>query len=200
MPYNKFPESPEKQELRRRDARRIADFQNELGRKLDYCGMPSVEFLDVDVWEPYLRSVTAIELSFDMAEDMRIERDKKPYSFPVKIFENDIYSFLSTSKRSYDLYNIDPYGGLLYPTKTHKSRSIEAIRSVFRNQSSDRRSFILINTFNVRGRGALEYLDFLDRAKEELKGKTNSRQNINGHVESQATRLKICFPFFCWLQ
>lgn len=61
MPHNRFPDTKEKRELRRRDGRRLRDLVKLLGRKLEYCGLPSVELLDVEAWKDCLELVTAFE-------------------------------------------------------------------------------------------------------------------------------------------
>src|SRR5687767_1852638 len=85
MPKNNFPDSAAKRELRRQDARRLSSFQSEKGFPLGlhYCGMPSVEFLDIKAWQGVLRSVCAIEYDKDMLQDMRIEWDRLSLDLPV---------------------------------------------------------------------------------------------------------------------
>ena len=85
MPRNRFPDTQEKRELRRRDGRLLEEQAARLTRSLDYCGMPSVEFLDVEAWKPYIRSVLAVEYEPEVMEDMCIERDNRNYPFPVRV-------------------------------------------------------------------------------------------------------------------
>src|SRR4051812_16569248 len=85
MPTNRFPDSREKRELRRRDARRLAEYVAENGGRLDYCGLPSVEYLDVEAWRPFIRSVTAFESDEASCDDMIVERDLRGFDFPVDI-------------------------------------------------------------------------------------------------------------------
>src|SRR2546430_12134284 len=98
MPQNRFPESAEKRELRRRDSLLIAKFSHKLGRRVDYCGMPSVEYLDVEAWRDHIRSVTAVENHPDVVEDMRIERDRRGYSFPIAIKDLNVLDFLNDTQ------------------------------------------------------------------------------------------------------
>jgi hypothetical protein len=74
MPKNRFPDSVEKRELRRRDERRIAELASARGKPgLRYCGMPSVEYLDVIEWKEHVSAVTAVEYDADVLSDMRIQ-------------------------------------------------------------------------------------------------------------------------------
>jgi len=198
MPTNRFPDSPEKRELRRRGGRLLLEWKERNSRSLDYCGMPSVEFLDIEQWRPYLRSVVAVEYLPEIAADMKIEKDKRNFVFPVEIIEDNILRFLSNSTSAFDVYNLDFYGGFLNSPQLGKWNSIDGIRSIFSIQAKKGQSFVVITTFNVRESGAREYLAFLDSAREELKGRQNSKHNLDTHAANQATRLKLCFPFFCW--
>jgi hypothetical protein len=95
---------------------------------------------------------------------------------------------------------VDLYGGLVYQTKDKECKTTNALRQVFSHQARNRESFVLICTFNVRDCGAAEYYQFLDSVREGLSGRRLSAENIRTHELSQATRLKLCFPFFCWQQ
>lgn len=200
MPRNRFPESAEKRELRRRDGLLIAKFSEKLGRGLDYCGMPSIEYLDVEAWQGHLRSVTAVENHPDVAEDMRIERDRRAYAFPVTLHDANVLDFLVQTRDAFDLYNLDFYGGFLYPRKSGGARHIDGLRALFTTQAQARRDFILVTTFNVRESGAQEYLDFLDTVATELGSYRNCRANIKNHKQNQMQRMQLCFPVFCWQQ
>jgi hypothetical protein len=197
MPSNRFPDSPEKRALRRRDGQLLEHFASTLGHRLDYCGMPSVEFLDVDAWKQCLRSVVAVEYSSDVANDMRIERDRQQFAFPITIVEANVMEYLVAAPQPFDLFNLDFYTGFVNPTKGARAHSVDALRAVFTRQGQAQRSFTLVVTFNVRDRGASEYLKFLGAARKELSGLTNVEESFAAHEASQAGRLKICFPFFC---
>jgi hypothetical protein len=203
MPNNRFTDTKEKRELRRRDGRRLRKFAELLDKRLSYCGLPSVEFLDVAAWKNYLESVTAFENDQDAYEDMLIEWDKLNYPFPLTINPgnaNNIFNFLSSSEYCFDLYNLDLFGGLVYTVKQKSLRTIDALRRMFSEQARCERSFILICTFNVRDAGASEYFAFLESARQELMGRPNSTENIRKHNVDQSTRMKLCFPYFCWQQ
>jgi hypothetical protein len=200
MPWNRFPESAEKRELRRRDGLLIEKLAAKLGRPLDYCGMPSVEFRDVESWRSHLRSVTAIEYNHDVAEDMRIEKDRRGYPFPVSIHDKDVLDFLLETQDVYDVYNLDCYGGFLHPKKGGGARHVEALRALFSRHARGRHEFILITTFNVRESGAQEYLQFLNTVAAELGSYRNCKSNIKAHQHSQLHRMQLCFPVFCWQQ
>src|SRR5689334_2203226 len=96
MPENRFPDSLAKRELRRQDARRLLAFRNQhsLASGFDYCGMPSVEFLDVLEWQALLRSVCAVEMEKDVLSDMRIQWDRLQLKLPVHFVEANILDFV----------------------------------------------------------------------------------------------------------
>ncbi len=154
-------------------------------------------------WQDVIRSVTAFENDPNALSDMQIERDRLQFPFRVvinpertrqhaRLPHNEQYGF--------GLYNLDLYGGLVYQTKENECKTTNALRHVFMQQARNRQSFVLICTFNVRDSGAAEYHQFLGSVREGLSGRSLSAENIRSHDENQTTRLKLCFPFFCWQQ
>ncbi len=174
-----------------------------VGSSLAYCGLPSVQFLDVVCWKELIKSVTAFENDPDTLPDMLIERDRLQFGFPVEINPNDrdnMLDYLIAEQYCFGLYNLDLFGGLVYQAKDNECKTINALRQVFSQQARNRQSFVLICTFNVRDTGAAEYDQFLDSVNVGLAGRAMSGENIKAHDQSQATRLKLCFPYFCWQQ
>ncbi len=203
MPHNRFADTREKRELRRRDLRRMRELADIVSLPLAYCGLPSVEFLDVVCWKDLIKSLTAFENDPEALSDMQIERDRLHFPFPVVINpkeRDNMLDYLINEQYCFSLYNLDLYGGLVYQTKNKECKTTNALRQVFSHQSKNRQSFILICTFNVRDCGAMEYYQFLDSVREGLSGRHLSAENIRAHDENQTTRLKLCFPFFCWQQ
>ncbi|MCE9565961.1 MAG: hypothetical protein K8U57_28390 [Planctomycetes bacterium] len=181
----------------------MQSLQEVVGAALSYCGLPSVEFLDVVCWKGIISSVAAFENDPDALPDMHIERDRLQFKFPVLINPkgiNNVLDYLASEQYCYGLYNIDLFGGLVYQNKYKESKTASALRQLFSQQAKGRRSFVLISTFNVRDAGADEYNEFLDSVRDGLSGRPQSKENIKAHDENQATRLKLCFPFFCWQQ
>ena len=200
MPSNRFPDSLAKRELRRRDARSIKAFRSlhEIHLGLAYCGMPSVEFLDVLAWYQDLRSVYAVEMDDEVLSDMRIEWDRRSFNLPIHFVRDNVLVFLTnTNDVVFDLYNLDFYGGFVYPTAGGNSRCVDAVRSLIHRQSQHSHSFILIATFNVRDRGAEEYSQFIDEVPGALLGWEGVEESCEAHQENQAARLKLCFPLLC---
>lgn len=160
--------------------------------------MPSVEFLDVAAWQESLRSVCAVENDAEVLSDMRIQWDSLGLDLPIHFVPDDVLSFLCDAKDHYDLYNLDFFGGLLYPGTDGKIRCVDALRSLVHRQSLRSQSFVLITTFNARDKGLKEYTDFIDDVPKTLAGWDNIDECCTAHKRNQATRLKICFPFLCW--
>jgi hypothetical protein len=200
MPKNRFPDSQAKRELRRQDARRLTAFQMErnFSTGLNYCGMPSVEFLDVRAWQKILRSVCAVEYDDDVIQDMRIEWDTLALDLPLRIVRGNILDFLVETNEVYDVYNLDFYSGFVYKTAKGARRCPEAIRTLIGRQALKAHSFALITTLNVRDKGAAEYLDFIRDVPKALKGWENIEACCHAHQKNNITRLKLCFPYFCW--
>jgi len=208
MPHNRFPDSREKRELRRRDYRMISNMADVVGSKLDYCGLPSVEFLDVLCWSDRIKSVTSFENDPDSYQDMLIVRDSLEFPFRVSINPDgcdNILAYLSNESYSFSLYNIDLFGGMIYTVQSKtknvkENKSTTAFQQLFAQQGRSRQSFVLITTFNVRDSGAKDYNEFMNSVRVGLKEKKGVEQNLRSHDQNQATRLSICFPYFCWTQ
>jgi hypothetical protein len=195
---NHFPDSLEKRELRRRDGRRIGEFRctNELTRRLSYCGMPSVEFLDVVEWREHISEVCAIEVDPAIVAEMRLSWDQLPLNVKIQFKELDILEFLKTTDDCFDLYNLDFYGGFLF-TRSHKPARIpDAIKAVVRRHGERHVPCILISTFNVRDTGDGEYLRFLDELPQRLRGWKHIEESVKAHTEGHAQKMKACFPLF----
>lgn len=200
MPKNRFPDSLPKRELRRQDRRRLAVFQDHqrLSLGLDYCGMPSVEFLDVIEWQGLLRSICAVEQEKDVLSDMRIQWDRLGLRLPIRfVGPRNILEFLRDTDECYDVYNLDFYGGFLHPKRHGRPRCVEAITSLISRQAAKGRSFVLVVTFNVRDKGVGDYLKFIAQVPRALAGWDNVNECCKAHKKNQVARLKLCFPFFC---
>jgi hypothetical protein len=172
-----------------------------VGGGMDYCGLPSVEYLDVVSWKEVIKSVTAFEIDSDALADMQIQRDRLHFPFPVVINpsgHDNILNFLIDGSYCFGLYNLDLYGGWVYQTKDNECKASNAFKQIFSQQAKNNQSFVLITTFNVRDSGAKEYDQFLNSVEEGLAGRQNCSENIKAHAQNQSTRLKLCFPFFCW--
>jgi hypothetical protein len=198
MLKNHFPDSVEKRELRRRDERYIRQFCNITGRKIDYFGMPSVEFLDVICWREHLRRVVAIEGDPEVVHEMQIEKDFLDFRFPVIIRVNNVLREALDTLEAFDLYNLDFYGGFLYLKKQGGSNTIAALQAIFTRHAALRKPFILVTTFNVRETGAREYPQFFHGLRDELAPYKNYRECLDAHENDSLAKLKLCFPYFCW--
>lgn len=200
MPKNKFPDSIPKRELRRQDARRLEQFKSkhQLEIGLSYCGMPSIEFLDIRAWQKVLKSVRAIEIDPDNLSDMKIQWGLLSLNLPIKYFHGDILDFLEQTDEIFDVYNLDFYGGFIHTNSKGQPRCVEAIKEIILRHSKKQASFVLIATFSARDSGAKEYLQFIDDVPNALEGWENVEECCNSHKKNNVTRLKLCFPYFCW--
>jgi hypothetical protein len=202
MPKNRFPDSPEKRELRRRDGRIISRFRSSYaGAGLHYCGMPSVEYLDILEWQDNIREVTAVEYDGETLSDMRIQWSRLGLDSKIECnwLQGDILDVLTSSSRAFDLYNLDFYAGFVYRSKDGNARCTEAVKSLITTQAKAEKSFILITTFNVRDKGLLDYLGLVNDIPDKLVGYENVRECLSAHkAKGHAGLIKLCFLYFCW--
>jgi len=200
MPENPFPDSVEKQALRRRDAVFLEEFRAQtLGRGLRYCGLTSAEFKDIQAWRLNLSSVHAVEIDKKVLNDMDINWRRLKLGIPLQVVSADLLDYLRLSTTPcFDLYNFDFYGGFTNPRRDGSSRCREAIRSLTSRHREDKCSFAIIATFNIRDRGVEQYDAFLNEVRSELEGFRNAEANLKAHAKSHATKIKLSYMFSCW--
>jgi len=200
MPDNPFPDSLEKQSLRRRDATYLEDFNSRMSSTgLRYCGLTSAEFRDIQVWRPHLASVHAVEIDDAVRNDMDINWRRLKLGLPLQIIGGDILDYLRAADTScFDVYNLDFYGGFTNPKRDGSSRVREAIRSLVSRHREHRSSFALIATFNIRDRGVEQYDAFISEVQSALEGFNNVDANLEGHAKTHASKIKLSYTYACW--
>jgi hypothetical protein len=200
MPQNPFPESIEKHALRCRDSIYLEAFREQYGlAALQYCGLTSAEFRDIQVWRQNLRSVHAVELQASVRNDMSINWRRLKLAMPLEIVQGDILDYLrEASTPCFDVYNLDFYGGFTYPKKDGSSRCREAIRSLASRHREQKKSFALISTFNIRDAGAEQYDGLIGELKPLLTGCNSVDSNLRAHGRSHAAKIKLSYTYTCW--
>jgi hypothetical protein len=200
MPLNPFPESAEKQALRRRDAIFLEEFRSRtLAQGLRYCGLTSAEFKDIQVWRPHLSSVHAIEIDPTVLNDMDINWRRLKLGIPLAIIPADILDYLRNSGTPcFELYNLDFYGGFTNPKQDGSSRCREALRSLASRHREQQCSFAVVATFNIRDRGVEQYDAFLNEVRAALDGFDNVDANLRAHAKTHASKIKLSYMYSCW--
>jgi hypothetical protein len=200
MPQNPFPDSIEKQALRRRDAIFLEEFRSRtVAKGLRYCGLTSAEFKDIQVWRSQLSSVHAVEIDSGVLNDMDINWRRLKLGIPLQLVSADILDYLRASTTPYfEVYNLDFYGGFTNPKQDGSSRCREAIRSLASRHREQQRSFALISTFNVRDRGVEQYDAFLNEVRAALENFENVDANLKAHARTHASKIKLSFMYASW--
>jgi hypothetical protein len=195
---NRFPDTIEKRELRRRDRRRLAQFQIEssLNAGLSYCGLPSSEFLDVREWLPHLKSAFAVERDAEVLEDMRIQKNILLPKLKITFAEGDIFDVLKSTPEAFDVYNLDPYGEFLFPTKDDNAKGTDALRALIRRHGERRQPCLLIATYNARDTGKNDYLRYLDDLPLRMSSWGRISDNVTSHRHDHSRLMKACIPLF----
>lgn len=175
---NPFPDSSEKQYLRRHHLTDLAKLKMQLGDDLAYFGLPSAEMLDVKIWKTTLRRITAVERDNYVAEAMYGTAWQLGLGERTVIIESDIVEALrllslqddgslghlppveqkkyrDTRHVFHSVFNIDMYGGFFYPKITQTSENMKLFQSLIQWQSRHKKPFILILTFNLRDQGSI---------------------------------------------
>jgi len=179
MTSNPFPDSSEKQFLRRLHLLDLGKLKLRLNEDLAYFGLPSSEMLDVKVWKPLLGRITAVERDKYVAETMYQTAWQLGLGTKTVIIENDIVEALrllslqddesighmpSVEKNKYrntrhifhSVINIDLYGGFFYPKVNQPSENMKLFRYLIEWQGRHRKPFLLIVTFNLRDQGNID--------------------------------------------
>lgn len=198
---NPFPDSAEKQYLRRLHLIDFAKLKMQFGEDLVYFGLPSAEMLDVKMWKTMLRRITAVERDSYVAESMYETAWQLGLGERTVIIESDLVEtlrllslqddeslghlppveqkkFRDTRHIFHSVFNIDMYGGFFYPKADEPSENMKLFRSLIQWQSRHRKPFILILTFSLRDQGNIDrtYEKYI---KETLKEVANFNIEIS---------------------
>lgn len=173
-----FLTNPNKDFLRNGyDAEHVNRWFRKIGRPLKYCGLPSSEMLDVVVWDRYLGRFTTIEREEDQQHLMFLRANVRDLEHRLFSLYGEFDSILLTGRDRYgkrpdwpyEVFNLDYFGGFLYPDLSRP----EAIRKLIRNQANYKSSFLLIITQHIRDRDtAGEKQTFLEDLRRSLKNAT----------------------------
>jgi hypothetical protein len=199
MPKNPFPDSIEKNTLRRRDAIALNAFKTLIGSPLAYCGLTSAEARDITIWWQSLRSVCAVEIDDGTRSNLNINWRQLRIGLPLKVVSGDVFEYLQAAQTPcYDLYNLDMYGGFTYSRQSNSSPCRDAVRSLCARHRQESRSFVLISTFNVRDTGVEQYDALLAEIRGCLEGLDGIDANLKEHGRTHASKIKLCFMYMCW--
>ncbi|MCU1284056.1 MAG: hypothetical protein JWO13_406 [Acidobacteriales bacterium] len=199
MPLNPFPDSIEKNTLRRRDAIALRSFKTLVGAPLTYCGLTSAEARDIVIWRESLSSVCAVEIDDATRSNLHINWRQLNVGLPLKVIAGDIFNYLQAADTPcYDVYNLDMYGGFTYSRKSNSSPCRDAVRSLCARHRQEKRSFALLSTFNVRDTGVEQYDALLGEIKLCLEGLEGIDPNLKEHGRTHATKIKLCYMYMCW--
>lgn len=193
---NPFPESREKQYLRRLHLKFLLEYKKRENRDLAYFGLPSVNMLDVILWKDVLYHVTAVEKVSENALMMYRTAELHKIRDKCIIVEKDLAEILEilamkdetcaltlssmspqvrqnierVKNIKHDIFNLDFCGGFLYPDSEGNAVNAELFKNLIKYQSKHKHPFILIITFNLRDTGANQYdkyiVDSLNALKE----------------------------------
>lgn len=199
---NPFPESEQKAHLRRLHLQYLAEFKRQIGRGLNYLGLPSAEMYDVKLWQPVLKHITAIEIVNDIALDMYRTAQRLGVRPDTIIIENSLAETarllameehdakLSLAQMSLpeqekirkvrslnqDVINLDLCGGFLYPDSHGESGNVKLLQNLIKFQSRHKNPFTIILTFNLRDTGGKDYDKFI---KEVLSRFDNKNPTVS---------------------
>src|SRR5579884_99529 len=143
-----FPETLEKDVLRERDLRLIAQLSAEKARGLTYCGMSGSEARDVLKWKPHLNRVEIIERELLQDRDRLLfkttilSRLTPHFNGQVRIHFADAWDFLAAQEFAsdfpIDLVNLDFCGGLCYGVDMEYPKQPTALANLFSKASQAR--------------------------------------------------------------
>jgi hypothetical protein len=193
--------------------------------ELRYLGLPSAEMLDVKVWRPVLSHITAVEREEVMATQMYrtaqligvrhktmiLEQSLADVLKILALEEHDAQLHLANLSRPtrenyqklrqlpHDIFNLDFFGGFLYPKGSGRSDNLEILRNIITYQARYKHPFFIILTLNFRDTGKDNYKSFIKETLRGLKGfnvNTTELEKYYLNSERQLDRLRFCVPNF----
>ena len=175
------------------------------GRALVYFGLPSGRLYDVIDWKNYLGRIIAVERDVNEKRTMVRTAFFEGLLGKLQILESDLDELLVSGHDVYketprpdtfDLINLDYYGGLLLMNAPKNPKRVAAIRSMMMKQAKSRRDFRVFLTVNVRNRDRGE-LDRTISNIEEQMGRygVNCRSTCSWYLtHGVAHKLKLYVP------
>lgn len=202
---NQFPESKQKQYLRRKHLAYLASRKNTLARSLNYLGLPSAEMLDVEMWSSVLDSITAVEREEELIVPMKRKAQDIGVRSNLVVLEMDllrasnllalddytahaVIGELSLPQRKsvqrargipYDVINLDMYSGFLYPKEREPTEAVVVLSNLIRYQARYKHPFVLILTYQLRDKGAEDYDAFISEALRELAKDSSGTETVD---------------------
>ena len=220
------PDSHQKRYLRTQAITLLTGLKNELGRGLNYFGLPSGRMLDILTWKALLDQVFAVERERDTATEMYRTAGELGIRSKFHAYEMDLVditrllaldddsfktslgnlrpaeqkSVLAARATGFDVVNIDLCGGFLYS----KNTNVEAIQQIISHQARRNTSFTLITTLEERDLGGKEYDRFIDETLTELqKMGLNTSEVRQYYLDPKSNgearhlrRMRFCVPIF----
>ncbi len=186
----------------------ISKFYASTGRPLSYFGLAGTKLLDLINWKSYLGQCTVVERKNDIVRQLFFD---EVFRFPeieknLQFLSGDIDQIIVEWRdsdnfgprfSSYDLYNLDYNGGVLYKALNGDSRRVSALRELVVRQGRERRSFVLLLTVNARNNDRHE----LDSTIEQIRLELFQENEIRGEKSkfpipvSYAEKLKMYVPY-----
>ena len=154
----------------------IRKFSEQKKRKLIYFGLPGRNMTDVFEWEEHIGKIIAVEIDEIERHLLMVTAFQKGLDAELHVFVGDVDKLLLEGCDQYetpldctfDLINLDYYGGLIYKDLRGDSKRIEALRKLVERQRVDKQDFLLLLTFNTRNRDEEEFDKTLDQIDMEL--------------------------------
>ncbi len=171
---------------------------------MTYFGLPSGGLYDVLQWKEFIGRIIAVERE---AEELRgmIRTAFKHGLTSIQFLRGDVDAILvngtdeqgvAPEPPSFDVINLDYYGGLLMRDLTGTSRHISAIRALLNLQANHQQDFLLFLTANVRDkdRGELDYaLETLEAELVDLG--VEAHETVEWYRQSGiAQKIKVYLP------
>lgn len=201
-----FETNPNKDIIRRFFDKALVRRQFEQkGGPLVYFGLPSGRLYDVIEWKEYLGRVIAVERNPDEKRLIHETAFACNLLDKIQVLEGDIDDVLITGHdewhekprpESFDVVNLDYYGGLIVKDFKGNSKRVSAVKSLLQRQAVAERDFRLFLTVNVRNRDRGELDNFLKTAENQLAAYgTDANETIEWYLSSGVGyKLKVYVP------
>ncbi|MEN7981991.1 MAG: hypothetical protein ABFQ65_00920 [Nanoarchaeota archaeon] len=194
-----------KQKVREMNLILIKRFNLDKKEKLKYFGLPSEEMKDISLWKEYLSNVSAVERGIKGQEHIKqhnllLRSFLLGISDKIKLYRGEMDDILMRGKDSYGqkvdypyhLINLDYTGGVFYKEERDKSKRIDSIKSLFRNQAKFRQDFLFFITCNMDNNINEEHSNFMQKALKKLNDSEKEKLFMENYGNpDKKTQLKV---------
>ncbi len=205
MTYDPF--TANKQKVRQADQRLIDRYLGRRRGMLRYLGLPASTIVDILQWQAYFCHYSAVERGrpgeeFRYQHDLMLAAMQHGLASKLELLRGDMDEILLTGHDSFgnpvlypfDVVSLDYSGGLIYKNGSGRTKRVDSIEALLREQSARNQDFLLLLSCNLHSSDDGEIRRVITDVGAELAGLgIDAAAAVQAclHNEADEARLKV---------